>query len=151
MKGKGFTLVELIIAIGLAAIFIPAIIYVFSFSFSSASQGEKYTQAYTIAQEQMEAVYFLKSSSDVNWDWVNSPADTILGIEYYQPKKSGLGWTLGPKTTTPVEDSNGFTAKVEILPGETSDLNSRTVVVKVAWKENGAPSDVSLVSYVTKH
>lgn len=148
MKNRGFTLIELVIAIGLAALFIPAMVYVFSFSLGSASQGEKYTQAYAIAQEQMEAIYYLKEN-DPSWDWNNGSLNTVAG-EYYQPKSSGSGWILGPKTTSPIQ-VDGYMAKVEILTGETADSESRTIVVTVLWEDGGAPSDISLMSYVTNH
>lgn len=159
MNKNGFTLVELIIALGLAAIFLPALVLVFSFSLGSASQGESYTQAYTLAQERMESIYFLKE--DVSWDWVNFPSNNGAS-DFYQPYKNSGVWELGSKTTTPLE-TDGYTVTVQILPVNRSagditeeawgvlDPKSRKVNVKVVWSEKGSPTEINLVSYVTDH
>ena len=165
MKNKGFTLVELIVAIGLSALFLPAIIYVYSFSLRSASQGEGYTQGYALAQEQMEAIYFLKKNSP-DWDWTDSSINTN-SIEYYQLQNGAGGWILGskiPKTTLPSEADGypGYTAIVEVLEvrrdsgsivesGGLIDDLTRKIVITVSWKENGVPVDIDLISYVSKH
>ncbi len=76
---SGFSFVEIIIAIGLAAIFLPALSQVLSLSIRSASQGEKYSQAQAIAQEGMEAAFYLKSLNDANWNWTTTPSKTATG------------------------------------------------------------------------
>ena len=160
MKSKGYSLIELIVALGLAALFIPAIVFVFSFSLMSARQGESYTIAYSLAQEQMEAIYFLKAH-DPNWDWFNYPENNSAS-DYYQPTRASDGWQLGPKISTPKEE-NGYVTSVKILPVKRSsgnisddplsidDPTSRKVVVAVSWKENGVPVNIDLVSYVTDY
>lgn len=159
MKEKGFSLVEIIIAVGLVAIFVPAIGIIFSLSIFSASQGEKYSQAYSLAQEQMEALYSLKSESGAGWDWISTPVNTTAG-EYYQPYQTGGVWQLGEKTSVPVE-TEGFIKKVEILPvmrcgqeiceiGGLDDA-SRKAIVYVLWNEKGEEKEVKLETYVTRH
>jgi prepilin-type N-terminal cleavage/methylation domain-containing protein len=157
----GFTLIELIIAIGLAALLLPAIIAVFSFSLTSAVQGENFTQAYALAQQEMEAVYYLRGQSD--WDWEGSDLNTDTG-EFYQPQKVGDLWQLGGKTTTPT-DFEGFTKTVEVNEvrrylgsGEITndpiapiDSSTRKITVNILWKENGQDQSVKLESYVTRH
>lgn len=159
MKEKGFSLIEILIAVGLIAIFIPAIGIIFSMSIFSASQGEKFSQAYSQAQEQMEAIYFLKSKGGLDWDWVSTPVNTSAG-EYYQPSQIGGVWQLGGKTTTP-DGIEGFTKKVEVFQvmrcGQVIcdiggiDDNSRKVVVFVSWQERGENNEVKLETYVTRH
>jgi prepilin-type N-terminal cleavage/methylation domain-containing protein len=160
----GFTLIELIIAVGLAALLLPAIITVFSFSLSSASQGENFTQAYALAQQEMEAVYYLKAQDETIWNWDDSNPNTNPG-EYYQPQKIGDSWSLGGKTTTPTEDANGFTSKIEIVEVRRYPVSeiitddplapinnlTRKIIVDVSWKENGQDQKVTLESYVTQH
>jgi prepilin-type N-terminal cleavage/methylation domain-containing protein len=161
----GFTLIELIIAVGLAALLLPAIITVFSFSLSSASQGENFTQAYALAQQEMEAVYFLKSQGTSTWDWEKTPTNTNPG-EYYQPQESGDSWVLGGITSTPIQDVGDiFTKVVEIQevrrypvsevvtadPVAPIDNLTRKIIVDVSWKENGQDQKVTLESYVTQH
>lgn len=159
MREKGFSLVEIIIAVGLVAIFVPAIGIIFSLSIFSASQGEKYSQAYSLAQEQMEALYSLKSEGGIRWDWISTPVNTAAG-EYYQPYQFGGVWQLGAKTTAPTE-IEGFTKKVEISPvmrcglaiceiGGLDDA-SRKAIVYVLWNERGEEKEVTLETYVTRH
>ena len=162
---KGFTLIELIIAIGLMAIFIPSLIFVFSFSLGTSVQGESYTQAYTIAQEQMEAIYFLKDN-DISWNWTDYPENNGE-IDYYQPSQIDGEWSLGLKKEGSPTITNGYAATVKIYPvirntsGDISedtddplntvDPTSRKIVVDVSWKEKGEPTSIELVSYATKH
>ena len=166
MKSKAFTLIELIVAIGLSALFLPAIIFVYSFSLGAASQGEKYTQAYALAQEQMEAIYYLKEYGD-DWIWGDDSINTS-STEFYQLQKDGEGWILGSKfseTTLPAESVGypGYTAIVEISgvqrnedgliaeDGTVTDHLTKEVKVTVSWLENGVPTDIDLTSYVSKH
>ena len=57
---NGFSLVEILMAVALSAVFIPALVHIYSLSIFSTSQGEKFSQGTALAQEQMEAVYFVK-------------------------------------------------------------------------------------------
>ncbi|MFH1971260.1 MAG: type II secretion system protein [Patescibacteria group bacterium] len=159
MREKGFSLVEIIIAIGLVAVFLPAIGAIFSLSIFSASQGEKYSQAYALAQEQMEAVYFLKNKAGSSWDWISTPANTLIG-EYYQPYQTNGIWQLGGKTVLP-QETNGFNKKVEIFSVRRCGLAicemgvlddySRKINVFVSWQEKGEVSEIKMESYVTHY
>lgn len=160
MKGNnlGFTFVEIIVALGLAAILLPALGNAIAFSIRAASQGEKFTQAYALAQEGMEAIYYIKSNNDTNWAWsASSPADGI-----YQPSKSGSIWVFGSPVTTPVISPLPFTRTVQvssvnrdasgnIISSGAQDPNTRFVRVVVSWPEPGGPQNVTLNSYVTNH
>ncbi len=160
MNQKGFTLIELLFAIALSALFLPALVFVYSFSLGAASQGENYTQAYALAQEYMEAIYYIKKNSPNEWDWISKPENTLDG-EYYQPYKSGGVWVLGPKNPPP-QEINGYNVFVEIKEirrNEQGDIDeagnidhkSRKIIITVKWKEKGNDTSIDLVSYVTKH
>ncbi len=166
MLNKGFTLIELLVALGLSALFLPALVFVFSFSLGAASQGESYTQAYALAQEQMEAIYYLKDNVGSDWDWTLTPVNTSP-MEYYQPSKVSGSWKLDTTTTSPVK-INGYTTTVQIFAVNRKDVDydgigdeiadmgipdnfTRKVAVKVAWKEKGQDTSIDLVSYVSKH
>ena len=162
MEKNGFTLIELIIAIGLSALFLPALVFVFSFSLGAASQGESYTQAYAIAQENMEAIYFLKKN-DTNWNWESAPVNTTNPDDYYQPYKTSGKWNLGLITPSP-QSKNGYTVTVKILPvyrdsdenitedqSESTDPFTRKIIVYASWMEKGELTDIELVSYVSRH
>ncbi len=148
MKINGFTLIELIIAIGLSAIFIPAIVYVYSFSLGSAGQGEDYTKAYALAQESMEAVYYLKENES-RWDWNTYPANG----SYYLTKNGGI-WTLNNIDSYPEDiDGDGYIVSVEIADRDdgSDHFETRFVTVNVLWQEKTGPTEINLVSYISKH
>ncbi len=164
-RNEGFSLIEIIVAVGLAAIFLPALGMIFSFAIGSASQGEKYSQAYRLAQEGMETIFYLKSQNDALWDWQATPANTLSG-EYYQPNQVGDFWQLGPKTTSLVVTRPPFTRKIEIIevcrnlsliindcgaPGVSIDPYTRKVISYATWLEKGQTEEVRLEAYVTAH
>lgn len=163
---SGFSFVEIIIAIGLAAIFLPALSQVLSLSIRSASQGEKYSQAQALAQEGMEAIFYLKSLNDAKWNWTTTPSNTPTGY-FYQPTKSGSTWTLGSMTNTPTVTVEPFIRKIEISevkrcgtlpnpvicsdPLAAVDPYTRLVSVVVSWPEDGSPQKITMNAYVTAH
>lgn len=158
MSRAGFTFVEIIIALGLAAILLPALGQALSFAIRAAAQGEKFSQAYNLAQEDMEAIYYIKSNDPANWAW--SSASPASGV--YQPSKSGNEWILGPLVTTPAVAPAPFTRTVQIFPvnrdisGNVSvtgseDPNTRFIQVIVSWPEANTTQKVTLDSYVTNH
>lgn len=163
---SGFTFIEIIIALGLAAIIIPALAGVLSFSIRVTSQGEKFTQANALAREGMEAIYYIKSNDPTNWDWTSTPTNTSPG-QYYQPKKSGNIWILGSITSNPSITNAPFTRTVTIEvvrrcgtapdlyictdPLAAVDNYTREITTVVSWLEVGGPQKVSLESYVTAH
>lgn len=163
---RGFTFVELLIAIGLIGIFVPVIVKSLSFSLFASHQGEQFTQGYAHAQEGMEAVYSMKSDS--GWEWTSSsPTNTSPG-EYYQPMFTGGTWQLGSilNITPPAVTKDPYTRSIEILEvqrcpaydpfaicdsgGAVDDL-SRKIIVRVTWPEDGDIGQVQLESYVTAH
>ena len=158
MKNHGFTFVEIIIAIGLAAIMLPALARALSFSIRVASQGEKFSQANALGREYMEAVYYIKSNDPANWAWsTTSPASGM-----YQPTKSGSAWSLGSVITSPIVNATPFTRTVQVssvnrdvngnIAGSgTNDPSTRFIHVVVSWPEANGPQQIILDSYVTNH
>jgi prepilin-type N-terminal cleavage/methylation domain-containing protein len=160
-----FTLIELMIAIALVGIFLPAIGSVVSISVFSAKQGEDFAKATALAREQMEAVYSIRKDENA-WDWDSTPENT-LGDEYYQPILAEGNWSLGNKTTDPLE-IDGFTKTVqinsvcrnltglEIVDCETEsgyfvDDITRKISVNVRWSERGQEQNVTLYSYLVSN
>ncbi|OGK14126.1 hypothetical protein A3H80_04695 [Candidatus Roizmanbacteria bacterium RIFCSPLOWO2_02_FULL_37_19] len=162
MKNFGFTLVEVIVTIGLAAIFLPAIGVLLSLSLQSSVQGEKFSQAQALAQEGMEAVYYLKSQSDSGWDWVDTPENSPPD-QFYQPTETDGIWELGSLTSSPIIGPEPFTRTVEITEvrrcgddictdaSAPVDDTTRKILVTVSWPEKGSIQKVELDAYVTQH
>jgi type II secretory pathway pseudopilin PulG len=136
MNNKGFTFVEIMISIGLAAIMLPALAQALSFSIRVASQGEKFTQAYSLAQKEMETAYAQKSK-----DW-NSLVDS---------GSTGFPYTLGV-TITGVKRC-GTKPNLVICNdlSKPDDLDTKKITVTVSWHEAGGDQIIKLESYVTRH
>ncbi len=160
--GAGFTLVEIIVAVALAAIFLPAIGKALSLALQSSSQGESFNQAYALGQEGTEAIMNLKNIGDSNWNWTTTPGNTGVG-QYYQPNQSAGVWVLGSVTSTPTVTKAPFTRTVEINevrrcgsdictnPGAPVDSTPRKIITTVNWLERGQPQKVVLTTYVSAH
>lgn len=160
---KGFVLIEIMLSIALAAIILPALVFVFSLSLQSAKQGEKYSKAYALAQEQMEAIYSIKKNGGADWDWNETPPITT-GSEYYQPYLVSGQWQIGSKTASPSE-IDGYVKKVKVFEVKrdtsgnlsdeawaTPDDNSRMVTVIISWTDSkGDPEEVKLDSLLTNY
>ena len=156
---KGFSLVEVVLSVALLAVFLPAFVHLFSFSTFATSQGEKFTQAHAIAQEQMEVIIFLKNVGGGDWDWTSTPFDTA-SAENYQPQFNAGTWDLGPIMSSEPIPVDGYTKKVEIKRvlrcGVTicefgaPDNYSREIRVIVGWTENGKNQEVELKTLVTR-
>jgi len=134
---KGFSLLEIILAVALAGIFIPAIAMTLSLGLQSSSQGENFTKAQALAQEGMEKIYQRKSLiNGSNWDWTNN-----------LPAEGTAEQTISGKFT--------LKAKFEKIDSTILYSKSRKITVSVSWKEN-SPSgndnqNITLVSYVSAH
>jgi prepilin-type N-terminal cleavage/methylation domain-containing protein len=130
-NSKGFSLIEILISIAVAAVILPGIIALQSLSSFTSGQGETYTKAYTLAQQEMETIYKLKR----DWDW-----DTSLS---YTPPTS-TGYT-----------KNVVIDEVQRCGNQVCNLgffdpHTRKVTVTVSWNERGTDQKIELISYVTK-
>lgn len=132
---QGFTLVEIIVALGLSAILMPALGQALSFSIRVASQGEKFSQAYNLAQQGMEKMYAEKSQ---NW----------LGL-------ADSTSTIGTYTRVITVDDVlrcGVPPTWEICSdGNPDDGETKKITVVVSWEEPGGIQIASISSYVTNH
>lgn len=135
VRQAGFTFVEIIIALGLAAILLPALGQALSFSIRVATQGEKFSQAYNLAQQGMEQIYAQKSQ---NW--------SALANSTY---------TIGQYTRDITIESIlrcGVPPAWDICPdGNPDDGNTKKITVVVSWPETGGMQTASLSGYVTHY
>lgn len=155
---KGFTLVEVLLAVTLLAVFVLGLTQLLSFSVLTVKQGENFTKGNALAQEQLEALINLKNIGGPQWDWINTPVNTNPN-EYYQPIYSGGSWQLGAKTTTP-DLSVPQVKLIEIKPVKRCgfdlctdvwgilDPHSRLITVTVKWLERGLDQQVVLSTVV---
>lgn len=132
-NNNGFSLIEILISIAVAAVILPGVIALQSLSSFTSGQSETYTKAYSIAQEEMESIYNLKTS----WDWDNP---------LYTPS-----FTYGFDKTINIEDVDrcGYQICPEGTPG-IHDKFTKKVSVIISWKERGKDQQIELISYVAK-
>ncbi len=133
---NGFSLIEVLISIAVAVVILPAVVVLLSFGTLTSQQGENYTKAYTLAQQEMEKIYNLKKNAD--WDISN------LG---YAPSGSTIEFPINVAISG-VDRCGNF-----ICPAGSPGINdkyTRRVIVTVSWKERGADQEIKLTSYVTK-
>lgn len=158
---KGFTLVEILLAVALLAVFLPALLSLFSFSTFSTSQGENFTQAYALAQQQMEVIYALKNNGGTQWDWNTTPAPGLYQLPLSPPWQlaSAPAPTPGQKYTASVRIGSVYrnSNAQPLPPGDTTgtpDVNSRYITVRIEWIERtdqaADPQAVEVHSLVTE-
>lgn len=169
-KTSGFSLVELLIIMGLSLIFLLGTSSLFYLSLKSASKASLAAQGKSLSEEGMEAMVAIRDSGGSQWDWTATPSNTT-GSEYYQPFLSGATWTLGGKSTVNPAPSlappyQSFTRKVTIeaiqravgcgsticpivTSGGIIDSNTKKVSIDVSWQESDGVHTASISSYLT--
>ena len=106
---KGFTLIELIIFIIIAGIFLPATYIAFSASMQQATTPEDYTRGMLLAEETMElatkrfSVNFVSNPSQVSTDVTNGLSCATLGVTV----PTGYGCTCTPTYITSLTGGSG--------------------------------------------
>lgn len=151
MRNSGQTIIELLLALGVSLIFIPALFGMFFVSREGRPQQEKRTQAVALATEAEEAV---RSVREIDWDQFLTYQ---MGTAYHPFVANGV-WTLVAGTET----INGFTRLLTINPvyrkadgsigtsGDTLDQSTRSVTVAVSWT-TPLPTTVTTTFYLTRH
>ncbi len=149
MKEKGQTLIELLIAIGLSAILIPALLVGFSVTRDGRAQQEQRLQATSYLLEAQEAIRIITAN---NWD------NLVNGT--YHPVVSGSTWALAVGSETISEF--GFTRQIVIsdvfrdingdivASGGILDPSTKKITISVSWT-NPIASSVITDSYLTRH
>lgn len=147
-RQQGASLVEVLLAIGLTAILLPALATALVTSRSSRAQSIQQLQATTVLRETNEAVRSVREKS-----WSGFATNGT-----YYPALTGTTWgfTAGTQTT------NGFTKQVAISDvqrnsatgalvesGGTVDPSTKKVVTTVSWTTPFA-SSVSSTAYYTR-
>ncbi|MEK7534120.1 MAG: hypothetical protein AAB600_02170 [Patescibacteria group bacterium] len=144
---RGQSLVELLLAIGLSAILLPALLTGFLASREGKAQHSQRTEAVSLLKTTVAAV---RSVREKAWD-------SFATNGTFHPEVAGSSWTLVVGSDT----INGFTRQVDIsdvkrdvngaiaLAG-TTDTSTKKVVITVSW---GAPypSSINSTLYMTRY
>lgn len=153
---KGFSIVELLMVMGLAAIIFPALLTGFVATRSGRAQGEERLQAIHLLEEAQEAVRVVREK-----DWTDFTAYSIPPNQIYHPG-AGSTWTLNNGSET----INGLTRQITIsdvsrdnntnlivaddAPQSFVDPSTKKVTVTVSWS-NPLPTQVSSTTYLTRY
>lgn len=135
----GQVLVEILLAIGLAAILLPALLTGLISSRQGKAQQQQRTQATALLTEAVEAT---RSVREKGWTTF-----AVNGI--YHPVISGSTWTLDPD----IETISGFTRSVvvsDFLRNGSLDPSTKKVDVTVNWN-TPLSSTVSATIYLTRY
>ena len=148
INNRGQSLVELLIAIGLAAILIPAIFAGIGVSREGRAQHDQRVEAVSKLKSAQEAV---RSIAERNWTWIPSNGT-------YHPVISGNSWIL---SAGPIIE-NGFTTTIVIddvyrdgsgsivSSGGDIDLSTKKVITTVSWN-TPLIAQVSATSYFSRY
>lgn len=150
-KTRGQLLIELLIAIGISVVIIPALLTGFISSRQGKVQQDQRLQAVTQLEEAKEAVRQYRENG-----WTGFAIDGT-----YNPQIVGNAWILASGAAT----VNGFTRKIVIgdvyrnnsgtivaqgSPGATYDPSTKIVSTTISWASPYA-SSVQDIGYVTRY
>ncbi|HEX8932443.1 MAG TPA: hypothetical protein VF810_04770 [Patescibacteria group bacterium] len=146
-KLKGQTLIELVLAMGLAAVIFPALLTGFMTSREGKAQAAARMQAVALLKENEQAVRSVRNNS-----WNNFALDGT-----FHPVLSGFVWTLAPGTA----QINNFMQAINIsdvyrdntgaiaASGGTYDPSTKKVVITISWTQPNN-SAVTSTLYLTR-
>lgn len=147
-RQSGQALVELLVAMGIAALMLPALATAVVASREGRAQQEKRLQASALLREANEAVRIVRQN---NWTGVSTNGT-------YRPTISGNSWTL----TSGAETIGNFTRSIVIsdvqrdsggaivASGGTVDPSTKRVVATVSWT-TPVPDSVSNEAYLNRY
>ncbi len=148
ISSKGQALVELLLVIGISAIFLPALLTALVASREGKAQQEQRVEAVALMRETEEVV---RSVREKGWNLFS-----VNGT--YHPAVTGNAWSFGsgPETINGLtrelvisdvyRDQNG----VVVTSGGSIDTSTKKVTVTVSWTQP-RPSQVTSTLFVTRY
>jgi type II secretory pathway pseudopilin PulG len=148
MRNRGQSLVELLLAVGLAFVIMPALITGFVASREGKATQSLRLEATALLKEAVEAV---RSVRTLGWE-----SFAVNGT--YHPVISGANWSLTAGTETindlersiVISDVNRDTNGDIIATGGSVDPSTKKVVITIAWT-SPLSSSVETTLYLTRH
>lgn len=148
----GFTIVEIVVVVGVIIAALTAILGFFAFEAKVAGRSRMRLEAISFIEESMEAVRNFRDNT--SWDSDGIGALTIS--TNYHPASSSTGWDI----VSGNETIKGFTRAVvfnevsrdandDISDSGTNDSNTRKITVIVSWTDRQGSTSESLSTYIT--
>lgn len=154
---RGFSLIELMITIGLAGVLLPALVSGFVATRSGRAQSEQRQKAISLVREGQEAMRVFREA-----DWTTFASKS--GPTLYYPCKQSNTWSVctGVDPTVPA----GFTRTIQIndvyrdssfgivsstTPGSYDDPSTKQITTTVGWSTPIANSQVSSNEFLTRY
>lgn len=143
----GQSLIELLIAIGLTAVLLPALITAIVATTEGRAQSAQRTDATNLLKEAEEAIRIIR---ETNWQQISTNGT-------YHPTIVGSNWTLSPGAET----INGYSRKIDIQDTQrdasgnislsgTIDPSTKKIISTVSWT-TPISSQVDSAAYITRY
>lgn len=147
--GRGFMMVEIIVAVSIITVSILVAMAVSQKSVYVSRQAFHTTQATFLLEEGVEAVRVLRDNT-----WSNI-SNLTIGTNYY-PTFTGGTWTLSPTVnlvdiftrTVNIASVNRDNTTKDISSTGTDDPGTKLVTVTVSWPEGGTTITKTLQFYI---
>ncbi len=147
----GQSIIEVLLAMALALILLPALFGMLYVSTEGKAQHKQRVQAMALARELEDSV---RSVREIGWD---NFASYVIGSAYH-PVQSGNHWALSLGNETVGSFTRSITIQrvyrnasgVIVTSGGTEDLSTRRIDISVSWV-TPLPASVSYSMYLTRH
>ena len=152
-KEAGFSLVEALVAIGIATVVLVSLLVAFQSFLRAALDLPTRVKASYLAEEGLEALRIIRDQS-----WASSLGTLTVGNTYYLAF-TGVVWQT---TTTPQYIDGRFLRSFTISSvardgndditssGGTIDLYTKKVTVSISWSTRSATTTLTLPTYFTR-
>ncbi len=153
MKQKGFTIIEILVAIAVIIAVFTAILGFFAFEVRIAERGRMRLKAVSFAEEAMEAVRNFRDNT--TWEESAGISGLTTGIDYHS-ESSAIGWnivlgneTINKFTRTIVFNEVYRDVNHNISGSGAKDENTRKVTVAISWSDRQGSTEENLVTFIT--
>lgn len=147
---KGFSIIELVIASAIIAVFLSAVVLSFSSFLKFSSYNIRSIKATFLAEETIEVVKFLKNS-----DW-ETYVDPLNSNQDYYLSFDGSLWAIVSIPNMVDEFERKFIledvdrdAEGEIVESGTLDLGTKKITALVSWFNGNATSTKTISTYIS--
>ena len=156
MKQKGFTIVEIMVVVGVIIIAFTAVLGFFVFEAKVAERSRMRLQAISLIEETVEAVRNFRDNTIWAPDTGIGALDT--GADYH-PASSSDGWDIDPGNEiinvftraivfNQVSRDANYNIESTYNPSKDDD-DTRKITVTITWADRQGSATESLITYIT--